>query len=118
MLPVFCLWLVWILWRRPAWAAGRTRFAGIRRGKRIALSIGASVLGPAMLLGGLILLEAGGAFKGSLSIPSLAAITILGVGFIELQLAAVSITGSLVSDTVTAPKRPSSKIAEQEEDKT
>lgn len=115
-LLLFCIWLAWIVYRRRAWAIGRTRFAGIPRGKQIALSIGASILGPAMLLGGLMLLEAGGAFKGSLSIPSLAAITMLGVAFIELQMAAVAITGSLVSDTVTAAKRPSSKIAEPEED--
>ena len=82
------------------------------------MSVGAAVLGPALLLGGLVLLDLSGAFQGTLSLPTLASITALGIGFIELQMAAVAITGSLVADSVTAPRRPSSKMEEPEDEKT
>jgi hypothetical protein len=116
MLPVLAVWFAWIAWRRTAWVSGRHRFARVPRGRRVALSVGATILGPAILLGGLVLLDASGAFHGNLSILSLASVTILGLGFIELQMAAVAITGSLVADSVTASRRASSKMEESEEE--
>ena len=118
MLGVLPIWLAWILWRKNAWVEGRSKFARIPRGRRIAMSVGAAVLGPALLLGGLVLLDLSGAFQGSLSLPTLASIAALGIGFIEIQMAAVSITGSLVADAVTASRRPSSKMEETEDETT
>lgn len=118
MLPVLCIWLAWIFWRRRTWTAARDRFSAIPRGKRIALSLAASILGPALLLAGLVLLDWAFGLTGTLTVPTLASIVILGVGFIELQMAAVAITGSLVADNVTAHRRPSSKLEESEEDRT
>jgi hypothetical protein len=110
------MWMAWIFYRRRAWANNRTRFAPIPRSKRIAMSIAASILGPALLLTGLMIMDGAGMFKGEMSVPTLAVVALLGIAFIELQMAAVAITGSLVADTVTANRRPSSKIAAQEEE--
>jgi hypothetical protein len=65
---------------------------------------------------GLILLDMAFGIEEQLSLPSLASILVLGIGFIEVQMAAVALTGSLVSDNVTAKRRPSSKMEEPEED--
>jgi hypothetical protein len=116
MLPVLCIWLAWIIWRRATWAEAKRRYASIPRSRRILMSVLASVAGPAILLAGLVLIDLAGGFKGSLSIPTLGSVAVLGFGFIELQMAAVAISGSLVADSVTAPNRASSKMKEQEED--
>jgi hypothetical protein len=116
-LGLFAVWMAWIFWRKSAWAEGRTRFAPITRGKRVAMSIAASILGPALLLIGLVILDSVGMFEGQMSVPALCAVAVLGIVFIELQMVAVAITGSLVADTVTANRRPSSKIAETEDEK-
>ena len=115
MLPVLAVWLGWIAWRRSNWAEGRFRYGKVPRAKRIWLSIGATVLGPAMLLGGLVLMDSAGVFSGNLSIPAMLAILVLGLAFIELQMVAVAVTGSLVYDSVTASRGTSSKMEEQEE---
>lgn len=116
MAPVLCVWLAWIFWRRTRWADKRQEFAKIPRGKRIALSLGAAILGPAILMAGLILLDMAFGMTGKLSLPSIISILILGIGFIELQMAAVALTASLASDNVTATRRASSKMEEPEED--
>jgi hypothetical protein len=116
MAPIVCVWLAWIFWRRTRWADKRKKFGKIPRGHRIALSLGAAILGPAMLMVGLILLDMAFGIEGQLSLPSLASILVLGIGFIEVQMAAVALTGSLVSENVTAKRRPSSKMEEPEED--
>jgi len=116
MAPVLCAWLAWIFWRRKRWADRRHEFARIPRGRRIALSLGAAVLGPAILMAGLIVIDMTLGVEGRMSLPSLASILVLGIGFIELQMAAVALTGSLASENVTAKRRPSSKMEESEKD--
>jgi len=116
MAPVLCVWLAWIFWRRTRWANKRNEFVRIPRGRRIALSLGAAILGPAILMAGLILLDMTFGVEGKLSIPSLISILFLGIGFIELHVAAFTLTASLASENVTANRRASSKMEEPEED--
>jgi hypothetical protein len=109
---LFAIWLAWTFYRKRSWAEGRMRYAAIPRGRRIAMSVGAAILAPAILLAGLLLLSG----IGAPATVTYAIVALLGVIFIEIQMAAVAITGSLVADTVTANRRPSSKIAAQEEE--
>lgn len=115
LLPLSVVWLAWLVFRRKAWMEGRRRFEGQPRSRRILLSIGAVILGPAMLLSGLVLLNASIGLEGDIAPVGLLLVAILGIGFIELQMVAVSITGSLVADSVTRSERPPSIMKEEDE---
>jgi hypothetical protein len=111
----FLVWLAYGVWMRRRSDALRARLAGMSRARRVFLGSAGLVLSAFGLLAGLVAVSAmGGLREGALTPWAWLAVTVLGLGFVHMQVLGAAAMISLVQDREThRPEPPSESPKDQ-----
>jgi hypothetical protein len=98
-LPPFAVWVAYAVIRRRWMRESRRRLAAVPRGVRIARMFAALFGSLAVLFAGMWCISALGWLDGGMTLAGFIAVTLVGLAFVHLQMAATVLTLSLATET-------------------